>query len=163
MDRRKSWREKLEKPSQAKVVEIPPKMRKRFGTGSMLIPVPTEVDGLVRTVGEGQLTTPGRIREVLAAKYGADVTCPLVTGIFLWIAANTAEEDAGAGKRRITPYWRVVKDDGALNPRFPGGVEAQARKLRAEGHVIEKRGKTWRVADFEGALVMPGASSAANR
>jgi hypothetical protein len=129
-------------------------MSKRFGTGTMLIPTATEIDSLIRTVKSGELVTTGRIREHLAGKYSADTTCPLVTGIFLWITANAAEEDAQAGKRRITPYWRVVKDDGALNPRFPGGVEAQARKLRAEGHVIDDRRKVPRVRDFEGSLAL---------
>jgi alkylated DNA nucleotide flippase Atl1 len=60
----------------------------------------------------------------------------LTTGIFIRIAAEAAEEDARKGKTRITPYWRVVKDDGSLNPKFPGGVKRQAEKLRAEGHRI---------------------------
>ncbi len=38
---------------------------------------------------------------------------------------------------------------GALNPRFPGGLELQARLLEAEGFEIEKKGKTtWRVHGF---------------
>ena len=42
------------------------------------------------------------------------------------------------GKTSIAPYWRVVKDDGSLNPKFPGGVERQARRLRAEGLPVLK-------------------------
>ena len=30
----------------------------------------------------------------------------------------------------------MVKEDGALNPKFPGGAETQADRLRAEGHDI---------------------------
>ena len=33
MKTRKSWREKLEKEQEFRIVEIPPKMRRRFGTG----------------------------------------------------------------------------------------------------------------------------------
>ena len=65
------------------------------------------------------------------------MTCPLVTGIFLRIVAEAAEEDARGGKPEITPYWRVVRDDGSLNDRFPGGPSAQARRLEAEGHAVE--------------------------
>ena len=61
---------------------------------------------------------------------------PLVTGIFVRIAAEAAEEDAAAGKTEITPYWRVVKEDGSLNPKFPGGVQRQQEHLREEGHRI---------------------------
>ncbi len=35
------------------------------------------------------------------------------------------------------PYWRVVGRDGSLNPKFPGGIEAQATRLERKGHVIE--------------------------
>jgi len=48
MKTRKSWREKLEGAHQAKVVAIPPKMRKQLGTGTMLIPHPKDVDAMIR-------------------------------------------------------------------------------------------------------------------
>jgi hypothetical protein len=42
----------------------------------------------------------------------------------------------------ITPYWWVVKDDGSLNPKFPGGAERQGERLRAEGHrILPAKGK----------------------
>jgi len=82
------------------------------------------------------VTTTSQIREYLAARYAVDTACPLATGIFVRIAAEAAEEDARAGKARITPYWRVVKEDGSLYPKFPGGVSRQAERLRAEGHRI---------------------------
>jgi alkylated DNA nucleotide flippase Atl1 len=40
------------------------------------------------------------------------------------------------GREDITPYWRVVRDDGSLNEKFPGGVEAQATRLKEEGYAI---------------------------
>ena len=84
----------------------------------------------------------------LAEGHAADTACPLVTGIFVRIAAEAAEEDAAAGKTKITPYWRVVKDDGSLNPKFPGGVEAQAERLRDEGHAIDTSRKIPRGRSF---------------
>ena len=136
MRTRKSWQEKMDNPNLPKLVEIPPRMQKRFGTGIMLIPHPREVDAFIRTVPEGGVITISKIRSALAAQHGADVTCPLTTGIFVWIAAEAADESARAGEENITPYWRVVKDDGSLNPKYPGGVEFQARRLRDEGHHI---------------------------
>jgi len=49
----------------------------------------------------------------------------------------------------------VVKDDGSLNPKFPGGVKAQAARLKEEGHrIIAGQGKKPpKVQDFEKALV----------
>lgn len=111
-------------------------MQKRFGAGTMLIPKPLDVDAMIRHVPKGELMTLSDLRRSLAAEAGADVTCPLTAGIFLRIAAETAEEDARAGKKRITPYWRVVRDDGTLIDKFPGGPEGQAEHLRAEGHTV---------------------------
>jgi alkylated DNA nucleotide flippase Atl1 len=126
----------MDNPNLPKLVEILPNMRKRLGTGTMLVPSPGEVEAFIRTVPKGSVTTVSRIRRFLADKYSVDVTCPLTTGIFVRIAAEAAEEDASKGVAKITPYWRVVRDDGSLNPKFPGGVARQAERLRAEGHRI---------------------------
>src|SRR5579884_926342 len=116
MNTRKTWREKMDNPNLPKLVDIPAKMQKRLGTGTMLVPHPREVEAFIRGVPEGRVVTTSTIRSALAAQHGADTTCPLTTGIFVWIAAEAAEESARAGAEDITPYWRVVKDDGSLNP-----------------------------------------------
>ena len=67
---RTSWREKLEKPQEAKLVKVPPKMS-RFGTGMMLIPTPKLVDDLIRKVPKGKLLTVGEMRRKLAADFCA--------------------------------------------------------------------------------------------
>ncbi len=154
MKTRKTWREKLEKEQEPFVVDVPPKMAKRFGTGTMLIATPLLVDALIRKAEKGKLVTIGEIRKRLAKDFKVDSTCPLTTGIFLRIAAETAEEDLGMGRQEITPYWRVVRDNGSLNEKFPGGVDAQTTHLREEGHTIElsKGKKPPRVKDFEKAL-----------
>jgi alkylated DNA nucleotide flippase Atl1 len=145
------WREKLERPQQPKVVKIPPRMS-RFGKGTMLVPTPKLVDEVIRQIPKGRLATVGEIRRKLAADFTADVPCPLTTGIFVRIAAEAAEEERANGRRRITPYWRVVKDDGSLNPKFPGGEEQQSRCLRAEGFSIARKGTQAVVKDFEKRL-----------
>jgi alkylated DNA nucleotide flippase Atl1 len=147
------WREKLEKPQRPKIVKIPPSMA-RFGKGTMLIPTPKLVDGLLRQVPKGKLVTVGEIRKRLANDFAADVTCPLTTGIFVRIVAEAAEEDGANGRQRITPYWRVVKDNGGLNPKFPGGEQLQARYLRGEGLSVAHKGKRTVVKDFEKRLVV---------
>ena len=128
----------MENPNLPKVVEIPPKMQKRLGTGTLLLPSPRDVEGVIRAIRKGTVKTVGEIREDLAAKYSTTSACPLVTGIFVRISAEAAEEDALQGKARITPYWRVVKNDGSLYPSFPGGVQRQAERLRAEGLQVVK-------------------------
>jgi len=150
---RTPWRLKLEKPNVdlPKIVRVPAKWQKRFGTGTMVIALPLDVDALIRSVRTGKLVTQTQLRVRLARKYKVNHTCPLTTGIFVRIVAETAEEDRRAGKARITPYWRVVRDDGSLNEKFPGGPPAQARRLRAEGFSIAagKGKKPPRVRDFQ--------------
>ena len=152
---RKSWRAKLEKEQEPRVVDVPPKMAKRFGTGKMLIATPLLVDALIRQVEKGKLVTVRQLRERLAKDFKVDSTCPLTTGIFVRIAAEAAEEDLQMGKSEITPYWRVIRDDGSLNEKFPGGVATQAAHLEEERHTIEpsKGKKPPKVKDFEKVLV----------
>ena len=148
---RTSWREKIDKPQAVKIVKIPPKMS-RFGSGTMLIPTPKLIDAMIRMVPKGKLVTVSELRRKLARDFRTDVTCPLTTGIFVRIAAEAAEEDRANGKKRIAPYWRVIKDDGSMNPKFPGGIAQQTRYLRAEGFAVANKGKTPRVQDFDGRL-----------
>lgn len=153
---RKSWQEKLaDDKDLPRVVEITDKMSKRWGTGTVVIPAPREVDEIMRNVPRGKLITVSEIRALLAKKHGASIGCPLTTGIFVSIAARAAEEAAAEGKENITPYWRTLKSGGELNEKYPGGIEAQAARLREEGHTIEpgKDKKPPRVKDFEKALV----------
>jgi hypothetical protein len=140
---RKSWREKLaDSKGLPRVGKVTGKMSKRFGTGMMVIPAPMEVDELMRRVPKGRVTTINELREALARKHHADFAYPITTGIFAWIAAHAAAEAAAKGRKRITPYWRTLKSTGELNVKYPGGAEAQAARLRAEGVAIEPaRGK----------------------
>ena len=149
---RTSWRAKLEKSQEPRLVEVPPKMS-RFGSGMMLIPTPRLVNELIRKIPRGKLATVNELRRKLASDFKADVTCPLTTGIFVRIAAEAAEEDREQGRKRITPYWRVVKDDDTFNPKLPGGVGRQTRTLRAEGFEVSTGGKTPRLRNFEQRLI----------
>jgi hypothetical protein len=71
------------------------------------------------------------------------------------MAARAAEEDKTEGKKNITAYWRTMKGKGELNEKYPGGLAEQAKKLKAEGHTIEKdkAGKPKRVKGWESKLV----------
>ncbi len=152
---RKSWREKLaDRKDLPKVIPITGKLRKSWGEGTCAIAAPMEVDALMRRVPKGRVTTINRLRAAIARQHGATIGCPITTGIFAWIAAHAAEEAAAAGRKRITPWWRTLKANGQLNPKYPGGIAEQARRLRAEGHTIV-RGKTKQsatVADYAARL-----------
>ena len=153
MRTRKSWREKLaDSKGLPRIERIPPKLAGRWGTGTLLIPAPCEVDELMRRVPRGKLTTINEIRAALAWKHRTSVCCPITTGIFAWIAANAAAEAAAVGRKRITPYWRTLKSQGQINERYPGGPKASCRQLRAEGHRLLKRGARYFVPNFKHSL-----------
>lgn len=154
MKPKKTWREKLaDDKGLPKVEPITGAMSQRWGAGTVVIPAPREVDEVMRSVPAGRLITIDLIRSRLARKHGATIGCPLTTGIFAWIAAGAAAEDEADGRRPPTPYWRTLKTGGVLNPKYPGGVEAQRSRLVAEGHRVAKKGVKFVVADFERALL----------
>jgi alkylated DNA nucleotide flippase Atl1 len=153
MPKRKSWSEKLkDNKGLPKVEKITDKMSKRWGTGTVVIPAPMEVNEMMRKVPEGKVITIGEIRAALAKKHGATIGCPLTTGIFAWVAANAAEEERQRGEKDIAPYWRTLKTGGVINPKYPGGVEAQKKLLEKEEHKIIQKGKKYVVADYEKSL-----------
>ena len=151
---KRSWSEKLKDSKDLpKVEKITDKMSKRWGTGTVVIPAPIEVDEMMKRVPKGKLITLNEIRIALAKKHNATIGCPLTTGIFAWIAANAAEEEKEKGRKDVTPYWRILKTCGVINPKYPGGVEAQRKLLESEGHKVVQKDKKYVVVDYEKSLV----------
>jgi len=149
-----TWVEKLnDSKGLPKVEKITDKMSKRWGTGTVVIPAPIEVDQIMRKVPVGKLITINDIRAALAKKHKATIGCPMTTGIFAWTAANAAEERKQNGDKDITPYWRTLKTGGVLNEKYPGGVEGQKLLLEREGHKVIKKGKKYAVLNYEKSLI----------
>jgi alkylated DNA nucleotide flippase Atl1 len=152
MAKKKTWTEKLKDSKDLPRVEkITKKMSRTWGTGTIVIPAPKEVDELMRKVPEGNVVTINEIRAVLAKKHKASICCPITTGIFARIAAGAAEEQKGTSKE-ITPYWRTLKVGGVINEKYPGGVAEQKIFLEKEGHEVVQKGKNWIVVDYEKSL-----------
>jgi hypothetical protein len=150
MARRKTWREKLaDSKGLPKVERIEGKLKERWGSGTVAIPAPADVDAIMKQVPHGKLITINEIRSVVASQNGATMGCPITCGIFAWIAAHAAEEAAAAGDSDITPYWRTLKTGGELNSKYPGGIEQLRVMLEAEGHRIVPKGRRYLVADYE--------------
>lgn len=124
----------------------------RYGGERMYFAPPMAYDRAMREVPFGRVTTVGRIRERFARENGADFTEPITAGAFVAIAA-WASEQRTADK---TPYWRTLKANGELNPKYPGGIERQRKLLTEEGHEIVTRGRTnirYYVRDYERSLI----------
>lgn len=120
----------------------------KYGGNRMYFAPPLDYDRIMRRVPRGSLVTVGTIREYFARENGADFTEPITAGIFVsiaaWASAQRSEDE--------TPWWRTLRAKGELNPKYPGGIQAQREKLEAEGHEIVQRGRTnlrFYVKDYE--------------
>ena len=108
-----------------------------YGGNQMLIAPPIEYNDIMAQVPEGKLITAVEIRQFLADKHGAEFTCPMTAGIFISLAAQASCERQDD---RI-PFWRTLKKDGELNPKYPGGIEYQKEMLSREGHTFTTKGR----------------------
>jgi len=137
-----SWIEKLnsDNPKHGIIKRCPDMWSKGGKMKTMLFPEPKKIDSLVKSIERGKVVTMGNLRNELAKQAGADLACPMTTGIFLKIVAFAAEENRQLGKS-VSPYWRVVKDGGKLNDKFPDGITSHADLLESEGHTIVKSKK----------------------
>lgn len=125
---------------------------KKYGGTRMFFAPPMDYDRMMRKIPAGKLTTVGELRAYFAKHNNADFTEPITAGVFVSIAAWASFQRA----EDPTPYWRTLKAGGELNPKYPGGVEAQREKLETEGHVIIQKGRTnirYYVKEYERALV----------
>lgn len=123
----------------------------RYGGNKMYFAPPIDYDKIMKRVPYGKIITVGAIREYFARENKADFTEPITAGIFVSIAAWASYQR----EQNETPYWRTLKAKGELNPKYPGGIEAQKEKLEAEGHVIVQRGRKnikYYVKDYEKAI-----------
>ncbi len=123
----------------------------KYGGSRMYFAPPIDYDKVMKRIPCGKLITVGKIREYFAGQNNADFTEPITAGVFVSIAAWASYQRAD----NETPYWRTLRANGELNPKYPGGVEAQKAKLEAEGHTVIQKGRTnirYFVKDYEAAL-----------
>ena len=124
----------------------------KYGGSRMYFAPPLAYDRIMKTIPYGKVITVGEMRDHLARVNGADFTDPITAGIFVSIAAWVSFQRTG----NETPYWRTLKAGGELNPKYPGGIEAQKEKLEAEGHTIIQKGRKnirFYVKDYEKVMV----------
>jgi hypothetical protein len=131
--KRKTWQEKLN-DARTPHVETATKTFAGIHVGQrMLIPTPMLIDEYIRQIPEGSVVDSATLRRDLAIEQGAEVTCPLTTGIFLRIVAEAAYEEYEKGKPAgsITPFWRVIDDNSPTAKKLTFGtafLQAQRKK-----------------------------------
>jgi hypothetical protein len=116
----------------------------------MVVSSPAEVDGVIRRLEPGEVLTLDDLRAFLARRHAVAVACPVSTAIFSNMSARAAEERRAMGvdPHALTPWWRLLKKGGFLNPKLPGGVERQAELLRQEGVRVSPLRRQLAVYDF---------------
>ncbi len=150
MSKAKKWKEKLNAKSDLpKIVVLDEFGMKKWGGKTMVVPHPKDVEEIMASVTFGKLITVNEIRIKLAEKYKADIACPLTTGIFTRIVAETVEEDKNAGIDNKIAWWRTLKSKGILNEKYPGGMQNQINILQNEGFSVRAKGKNIIVEDYE--------------
>lgn len=136
---KKSWTQKLH---EAKAKEgLPKKFFCDKAQQQFLVPSPNQVEQEIRSIRKRKVKTIKQVSDKLASQHDVDVCCAMTTGIFAWIIAHANNELAEQGRKRVVPWWRLVKAGGELNPKYPGGGTLQKAKLEEEGHAVKKRGK----------------------
>ena len=124
---------------------------KKYGGEKMYFAPALYYDELMKKVPSGKVLTISVIREYFARKNNADFTDPITAGIFSSIAAWASHQR----NDNKTPYWRTLKANGQLNPKYPMNIEKQIEDLQSEGHQIIKRGRKnikYYVKDYEKVL-----------
>ena len=123
----------------------------KYGGSKMYFAPPIDYDKVMRKIPHGKVITVERIRKYFAEQSGADFTEPITAGIFVSISAWASYQRS----ENETPYWRTLKANGELNPKYPGGIDEQRLRLEAEGHTILSKGRTnvkYYVKDYENVL-----------
>jgi alkylated DNA nucleotide flippase Atl1 len=141
--KRLSWEAKLRPELQPRIVTD-----KRSGE-SLLLPTPLLVGEVVASVPRGQVISLSQLRAQLAQRFNTANTCPLMTGIFAGILAGVVADDLAQRRKPRWPIWRLVRDDGTLNPKWALDVLYRASMLRAEGLRLTRRIGTWAVLDTQ--------------
>jgi len=119
---------------------------KRYGD-RLLLPTPLLVAETIAQVPKGRTITVTQLRSALAQRFGADRTCPLMTGIFVKIVSGAVSDDLAQRRKPRWPVWRLVNDNGTLSTTWPLDARYRATRLREEGVRLGRRAGAWQVLD----------------
>lgn len=110
MKPRKSWTERFEDAKPHVVKPVPINIAGMRVGQIMLVPSPKIVADFIRKIPRGQAIDVPTLRQRLARRYRAEVTCPITMGFHLRTVAEAAYEAfaKGCALKDITPFWRVL-------------------------------------------------------
>jgi hypothetical protein len=135
MRKRKSWHEKLHSGKPHQVKPAPMAFAGMRKGQMMLVPSGDLIEAFIRRIPKGRHVDVRTMRDKLARLHGAEVTCPITTGILLRIVAEAACEahERGIEAEEITPVWRVLGSDAPLLNKLTSGAGFILAQQHAEG------------------------------
>jgi hypothetical protein len=109
---KKSWAEKLAATTPHEIKRMTRDLAGMKKGEIVLVPSVRMIDDFIRTIPRGARVAINEMRQALAERHGAEVTCPVYTGYHLRTVAEAACESHAAGARvdAVTPVWRVLDE-----------------------------------------------------
>ena len=132
---RMTWREKFERDTPPEVKAAPKDFADIKAGQRMLLTTPKQLDAFIRTIPSGTSLNMKSLRAQLAEQEGAEIACPVVTGIHLRTVAEVVNIDleAGTDPADVTPVWRAIEPGAPLTNRLESGPERFMHLRREEG------------------------------
>jgi hypothetical protein len=130
----KSWQEKFDTTREPVVKVLDTDFADMKAGQKMLISSPREIAAYLRSIPSGSTISLRELRTHLAKKAGADMTCPVTSGIFLRIISERSLELMAEGKEPLAPFWRIVEPGSPLAkklPISPGFIEEMRERERS--------------------------------
>ena len=128
-----------------KIIDVPEKMQKFYGTGKMLHPDVEMVEEQLKSIPMGKVTLVDALCKKLSSEYGTDVACPMRTTAAI---KKITESYIHHESNDLMPYWRIVRTNHLLiNSPY---LEICASKLGKEGFTIDMTNKgNYKVTDIQ--------------
>ena len=119
------WNDKLNQQKEAKVKHIEKRFSDIEADSDMLVATPRIFEEYIRRIPYGTFVEIKKVRRDLAKKFKADATCPVTTGLFLRIVAESAYENLTNGMKmeQIVPFWRVIAPESSIAKKLSFGTD----------------------------------------
>lgn len=129
MPKTKTWEEKMNHPAEPELKPLAKGFQGFQPGDKVLIPTPRLIEDYINQIQPGETKTVVEMRQDLASQHGADLTCPLTTGIFLRILSEASLDPETSVD---SPFWRVLDPISPLAKKLPCGPDWIAAKRAAE-------------------------------
>ncbi|MEM7548246.1 MAG: hypothetical protein AAF363_01130 [Bacteroidota bacterium] len=132
--KKKTWLEKFESSKNPQVKTVEKDLADIPAHSQMLIASPKVFEEYIRNIPSGHVVDLKTIRNDLALDHNAEYTCPVTTGIYLRVVAESNYErlTQGEGEEAIAPFWRAIDPQSNLAQKLSFGTEFIRKKQEEE-------------------------------